>query len=387
MALALGLSDAGLLVPREADFLTEIRDAYKAATGLDIPWSDDLLLGVLTAIMANLLGKVTDALQAVYDAFDENNATGVQLANIARLVGVDRKKATHSQVQQLLTGTPGVVLPLGRLMEGGGLDGRARWRLKADTTIGLDGTVLADFEAEEAGRTTADPGDIDTIVTPVAGWTGGTNPGPASPGLDDETDDVLRVRRAESLQQGDGAGNGAIRTKLLRLSFIQSAAVIDNPDNEPAIVEGVGLPAVSVAAIVTPNPLTAEQKATLLRTLYDSVTGGTTTAGTESGTVIGLDGVTKTVRFYYAASLVANIAVTLTMAAGYTVADASPTLQALVAAHISQLRIGEPLRLLAIYALAATVPGVVAIEVLINGLEEDLDPSALQQVVLGTWSP
>src|SRR3990172_1942400 len=90
MALTLGLSDAGLQVPRLAEYLTEIRDTYRANTGLDVDWDSDLVLGQFSAIMAQLLDQQAEGLQAVYDAFDLNGSSGVQLSNIARLVGVTR---------------------------------------------------------------------------------------------------------------------------------------------------------------------------------------------------------------------------------------------------------------------------------------------------------
>jgi hypothetical protein len=74
------------------------------------------------------------------------------------------------------------------------------------------------------------------------------------------------------------------------------------------------------------------------------------------------------------------------MATGYSAADAGPALLALVEAHIANLLIGAPLYRLQIYALAGQVPGVVGIDVEINGVDADLDPNALQQVVLGAWS-
>jgi hypothetical protein len=387
MTLQLGLSDAGLLVPRMADFLEEIRDSYKADTGLDPDWDSDLVIGRFSAIMAQLLGQVSEGLQAVYDGFDPGAATGVQLSNLSAIVGVLRKRKTKGQVQLLLTGTPFTPIPQGRLAEGGGLDGRARWKLKANTTIEAGGTVLADFEAELAGRIEAEPGAITTMVTPVPGWTAVTNPAKATPGLDDEKDDQLRVRRQQSLQRGDGLGLGSLRAKVLDLDFILSASVIDNPDNETQVIEGIGIPGNSFVTIVSPDPLTSDQKAEMLRLIYKNTPLGIRSHGDESGVVTGSDGFEKTVKFSYREELVANIVVTLTMASGYSVADASPALKKLVSDHVATLLIGEPLYVLDIFALAAQVPGVTGLTVTINGLGVDLDPTALQQVVMGTWSP
>jgi hypothetical protein len=124
-------------------------------------------------------------------------------------------------------------------------------------------------------------GEIDQIVTPVSGWTGVTNVADASAGRDAETDDQLRVRRAQSIQLSAGVSIGSIRSKVLALEYVESAAVIDNPDNHIAIVEGVSLPGNSFLVILSPDTLTTEQQAEVMRLLYDNTPIGVRTAGTD----------------------------------------------------------------------------------------------------------
>lgn len=388
MALELGLSDAGLIVPRTADYLSEIREQFAAETGLDVDWDNDLILGVLSAIMAQLLDQQAEGLQAIYDAFNEGSATGVQLSNIARLTGTTRKAAIAAQATVTLGGDPGTEVLEGKLVEGGGSDGRARWALTESVVIGAGGTVDVVVAAVVPGYTVATPGEIDAIVTPVPGWDSVTNAEGASPGADAESDTQLRIRRRQSLQSTASLGIAAIRGKVLALSYVEAAAVIDNPDSEPNIVEGISMPASSYLLILTPDTLTTSQKEEILRLLYDNTPVGIASAGSdEVGTVTGEDGFSKPVGFDYAVDLVANIAITLDMAPGYSVADAGPALRALVEAHIAKLTIGDALRRLQIFALAATIPGVLAVDsLLINGVAEDLDATAVQRVVAGTWS-
>ena len=272
------------------------------------------------------------------------------------------------------------------MAEGGGSDGRARWVCLSDVTIGVGGNVATLFRAAVAERVTALAGEIDQIVTPVPGWTSVTNAAAAYGGTDPETDAELRVRRAQSIQRGAGVGIGSIRSKLLDLAFVESAGVIDNPDSSNRIIQGVGLVGNSFLAIIAPDTLTPEQEATVLRLLYDNTPIGVRTDGTDVvGTVTGADGFEKEVSFDYATQLTVDAIATFTMASGYSVADAGPALRALLEDHIATLLIGEPLRLLAVYALAASVPGVVGITVLLNGVAADIDPNARQQIALGTW--
>jgi hypothetical protein len=386
MAYEIGLSDAGLVAPRTAEYLEEIREQYAAETGLDVDWDSDLVLGVLTAIMAQLLDQQAEALQAVYDAFDVNRASGVQLSNLAAITGTVRKVAVAAEADVTLSGDVGTVITSDKLVEGGGSDGRARWQLTEDVVIGVGGTVDTVVRAVVAGRTVAIAGEIDEIVTPVPGWDAVTNAADASPGLDAETDAELRVRRQQSIQLSAGLNIAAIRAKVLALDFIENAGVIDNPDAEANIVEGIAMPASSFLVIVTPSSLTADQQAEVLRVIYDNAPVGVRIAGSDvTGTITGADGFEKSVAFDFADDVPANIQAQFTMAAGYTVADAGPALQALVEEHIADLTIGDALRRLAIYGLAADIPGVVALALLINGVDADLDPDATERVVVGTW--
>lgn len=386
MSYELGLSDTGLVVPRGADYLTEIRTRFEQSTGLTPAWDDDLILGTFSAIMAQLLGEQAEVLQAVYDAFDVGNATGVQLSSLARVRGITRRSATKGTVTLPCTGTAGTVLTIGRTVEGGGSDGQARWILTEDVTIGAGGTVDADFEAETAGAVTAAAGDIDTIVTPVSGWSSVTQAADASAGRDAETDDELRLRMAQSLQSGAAAGLGAIRARLLDLDYIEAASVIDNPDAETRTVEGIVMPARSVLVTVAPDTLTDAQKTAVLQLIYDNLVGSTVTTGSDVvGTVTGADGFDKDVSFDFGDELAYTIAGTLTMASGYDAADASATLQGLVEAYVGSLQIGEPLLYLDLAALARQVPGILTVAATING-GANLIPAVTERVIVGTWS-
>lgn len=385
MTLILGLSDAGLQVPRTADYIVEIRDRFRAETGLDVAWDADLMLGSLTAIMAQLLGDQAEVLQAVYDSWDVNAARGVQASNIAALVGVIRHRATKGQVILTLGGDPGTIITEGKLVEGGGLDGRARWILISDVTIGATRTVEVVAEAENAGQVVGLEDVIDKIVTPVPGWETVTNVNSASAGLPAEGDPALRVRRAQSIQVAAGDSLGSIRGKLLELSYVQAAAIIDNPDNEDKVVEGIGLLAHSFLPVILPDTLTTEQQREILRILYDNTPPASRSSGTDVvGTITGGDGFEKLMSFDYGIELQANIVVNLTMSPGYSVADAGPALRKLVEEHEATLLLGQDLLNLKIAAFASTIPGVIGMVALING-NPNLTATAVEKIVPGTW--
>ncbi len=293
-----GLTDEGYTAPRTADFLAlmqqEILDELDArGLSTDIDFERDVMWGIMTTVTANRLGKLGEGNQAVYNAFDPNNAGGVQLDSLGSVVGVNRLEATESRVT-LRCGTTGadpVELTQGSITEGGGDDGKARWILLADGTIPAASTVDLLFEAQEAGETDAAIGEIDTIVTPIDGWETVTNLAAATPGRDRETDQEYRIRRQESLQITGGRSLNALRAQLLTLDGVLGAGVIDNDLATSETVEGVTLAPHSVAVFIHPSTITTAEKQAIAQQIYDQIAAGIDTNGTAVvATVTGLDG-------------------------------------------------------------------------------------------------
>jgi uncharacterized phage protein gp47/JayE len=379
-----GLTDDGYTAPRAADFLTVIRSAYEEETGLTIDWSADTFLGVSTSIMATQLGDLGEATQALHDGFDVNGASGLQLDNLALLVGVTRNAATYSTATVTLTGTTGTIIPEGSLVEGGGSDGKARWATTEDVTL-AGGTGSVVVQAEDVGEVVADALEIDAIVTPVSGWTAVSNTDPATTGEARESDAALRKRRQQSIQVAGSRSLNALRANLLAVDGVQAAVVVDNPTTATATVEGLSLTAHSIGVVVYPSTLTTAQKEAVAQAIYDHLAAGIATNGTDVvATVTGLDGYAKTIRYDYAGTTTVNVATTVTLAAGYELADVEEPIQELIADYFLALTVGDAARRLALFALVATIDGVEAAAMTLNGVASDVEADATTLLVLGT---
>lgn len=380
-----GLTDDGYTAPRSADFLTLIRDAYEEETGLTIDWSADTFLGMITSIMATQLGDLGEASQALYDAFDVGNASGLQLDNLAVIVGVSRNPATYSTATVTLTGTVGVIVLEGALVEGGGSDGKARWALTEDATIGALGTVDVVVQAEDAGAVVADAAEIDAIVTPVSGWTAVTNAAPATTGDDRETDAALRKRRQQSIQVAGSRSLNALRANLLQVDGVTAAVVVDNPTTVSAVVEGLTLTPHSIGVVLYPSTLTTAQKEAAAQAIYDHLAAGISTNGTDVvATVTGADGYAKTIRWDWAGTTTVDVETTVTLDAGYELADVEEPIQLLVADYFTALNVGDDALRLSLWALMATVDGVLGVVVTLNTVDADVAADATTLLVLGT---
>ena len=336
---------ASYSAPRAADFDEQMRSAFAAdANGGPVESGRGDLLDVLFSIVSVQLGELGEALQALNDQLDPDSAQGTQLDGIGALRGIARNQATSSTATVTLTGTAGTVVPQGKLVEGGGDDGAARWALTADATIGGGGTVSATVEAVEAGAVAALVGEIDAIVTPVAGWTAVTNAAAATTGRGLETDTAYRLRQAASLQFAGAGSTNAIRAALADLDYIETAIVIENDTAAAVTVGGVSLDPQSVAVIIDPPgaDLTTAQKEEIAETIYERLAAGIKTNGTDNVvTITGGDGLIKTVRWDDVADLAVTVVVTVVLDTGYVLADVEQAVKDAVAAYFAAVGIGE----------------------------------------------
>ena len=336
---------ASYSAPRAADFDASMRSEFAAdPNGGTVAEGRGDLLDVLFAVIANQLGGLAEALQSLNDQLDPDSAQGTQLDGIGALRGIGRNQATHSTATVTLTGTAGTVIPRGKLVEGGGDDGAARWALTADATIGGGGTVSATVEAVEAGAVAALATEIDTIVTPVSGWTAVSNAAAATTGRALETDSAYRLRQAASLQFSGAGSTNAIRAALTDLDYIETAIVIENDTAASVTTGGVTMAPQSVAIILDPPgaDLTTAQKEEIAETIYERLAAGIKTNGSDNVvTITGGDGLTKTVRWDDVASLSVTVAVTVVLDTGYVLADVQQAVKDAVAAYFDAAAIGE----------------------------------------------
>jgi len=383
VAVVYGLSDTGFVARRAADVLTAIRDYIETETGETIAWDRDIFWSIVTAAQAQQVGEVEQALQAVYDAFDPNNSTGLQLDIIGAIRGIPRNEPTYSTATLTLTGVAGTVIVAGKVFSGGGADGEARWVLQEDVTIPAPGFATATVQAEEVGAVTASPGDIDAIVTPVSGLTSVTNAAAATPGSARETDDEYRARQATSLQIRGSTSVGSILAGLLDLDYVDAAVVIENETGAAAVVGGVTVAAYTTAIFLLPNTMTTANQAAMARVVFDRLASGTPLQGAQTATVTINVLNTKTIRWEWGSDLTVNVDTTVTLDTGYVLGDVDTDIQALIDAYFDAVTLGEDVQDSNLEALAIGVTGVRRVVCTLNA-GTGVVPNFNQRCVLGT---
>lgn len=382
--MTFGLTSAGFNPRRAADFLTIMRDKYETDTGLDIDWDADVVFGNWSADFADLLGQESELTNSIYDSWSVGNATGLQLDSLCAAVGIYRQEPTYSQTTVTLTATAGTFIAAGKIVEGGGEEGDARWiTSEAVTSTGSDSVVVV---AEEPGAIVATIGEIDKIVTPVSGWSGVTNAADATVGDARETDAELRIRRAESLQVSGAASANAIRANISALTYLTAAVVVENDRSTVQSVQGLLMDPNAIYCVVYPDSLTTAQEQEIAETIYTKMPVGIYSQGVDVVQTVTDDaGGSKVIRFDYADTLAVNIVYVLSYETGYSLTDVETALETAITSYFATLNVGDSVTYLDMLCLAGSITGIKGVTTLtLNGGTSDIDPTIIQLATEGT---
>jgi uncharacterized phage protein gp47/JayE len=223
----------------------------------------------------------------VSSAFDPDAATGSALDTLAAITGTVRNPPLKSAATLTATGTPGTVLPAGRVVSVAGTG--VRFATTEEATIGGGGTVAVPAESEEYGPWPAAAGTLTVIETPVGGWASVTNALDATPGADVETDAALRLRRDAELASGGKGTVDALRAEVLRVDGVVACTVFENVTDA---TDADGVPPHAVEVMVQGGDDDAVRAA-----IWAAKPAGIATHGDEDGPVVDDEGTEHTVAF------------------------------------------------------------------------------------------
>lgn len=150
--------------------LDEIQEAERTAFGPNINTQADSVLGQLNGIFADKLSELWEVALAVYRAAYPDSANDEALDNVASITGTIRLPASPSTATLSLNLAAAANVAAGKVVRIGATG--ARWVLTTGVTNGAayPATVEASFESEQAAPVVGNAYAIDTIATPVAGW-------------------------------------------------------------------------------------------------------------------------------------------------------------------------------------------------------------------------
>lgn len=272
----------------------------------------------------------------VYDSRSPKTATGNALAAVVTINGITKKAASYSTVTVTITGTAFTTISNGVVGDAAGF----LWDLPAEVVIGENGTVSVTATCQTLGAIAVNAGQINTIQTPVYGWTSVTNQAAGTPGQPIEADSQLRTRQAQSVANPSQALVDGILGSILAVNDVAAAVVIENDTG--SILTDIndyhnpyGFPAHSITCVVDGGEIADIAAAINLRKTPGCYTNGDVTyVITENGLV------NNTIRFFRPVLVPVTVKITIKALTGYTSILGDSAKQA-VLNYINSLDIGQ----------------------------------------------
>lgn len=249
-------------------------------------------LGMFLRVIAWSLSLLWQLAEQVYNQSFLRYAEGVSLDYLVELGDIKRFQAENSRGEITIYGQEGKLIPRGFLVStASGIS----YRTTEDALI-QNGYSTVSIEAIEKGEKGNIPsGSINQIINPEFGIDRIENKAETQFGRNIETDYELRERYRLSFSSGGTATIAAIRSKLLSISSVKSAIVLENDTMQSVD----GIPPKSIKVIVQGG-----EDQEVAQAILDTKAAGIHTSGDTVVSVKDDSGLMKEIRFQRARQIV-----------------------------------------------------------------------------------
>lgn len=242
------------------------------------------------------------------------------------------------------------VAVVGTTLQISATDGQTAFSLavSGDLTTASVGSP-AQFQAVTFGAVSVGIGELNSITTPVSGWSSITNLISGDIGRSVETDTELRERRAASVAATAQATVDALTANISRLTGVDSVLVLENTTNA---TDADGTPAHTIWATVQ-GGVDAE----IANAIYQRKAAGIGTRGDQNIEVTGTNGQVRTINFDRPADVPIYVEIELEVDAAFPSDGADLIKTALVAYGVSSFIIGGEVQYSRLFTPINSVPG------------------------------
>lgn len=221
-------TQAGLVIPSEADILAGVQGDMNAAFGGGLNPALETPQGQLSSSQAAVIGDKNNEFAYFVNQIDPQFADGRFQDAIGRIYFLTRKPATSTAVSVTLTGLSGTVIPAGTLAQ----DTSSNTYINVgDVTIGITGTVDAQFQNVETGPIPCAAGTLISVYQAIPGWDAITNATDGIMGSVVESRADFEYRRKNSVAINAEGTLGAIYATVYNLDNVLDVYAVDNPAN------------------------------------------------------------------------------------------------------------------------------------------------------------
>jgi uncharacterized phage protein gp47/JayE len=302
-----GVTPEGFVRKRLDVILQELNAEMKAIFGEELNLTPESPDGQVNGATSESYANLWELAELSYNARNPSAAVGAALSSLVQLNYITRLPATRTTADVTLGGTPGAVIPAGSLMSASATD--TKYETTAEATLDGLGSAIVEARGLEFGEISCPAASIDTIDSPVVGWSTVTNLAEGLIGTEEETDTELRARRERSTSTGAQAILDAMFAAINNIPGVTNLTILENDTN---IVDANGLPPHSFEVIVVGGDDQA-----IADTIWAKKSTGSTPAGTSDVAIVDSQGITHTMRLTRPAQIDIYVKVTVTTFADY----------------------------------------------------------------------
>lgn len=222
----ISFTPAGLVLPTEAAVLAGVQADINAAFGGGVNPALETPQGQLASSEAAVIADKNAEVALIVNQIDPQYADGRFQDAIARIYYLTRKPATSTSVTATLGGVASTVIPAGTLAQD---TGGNTYSLTANATIGVGGTVNAEFQNIATGPIPCPASSLIKVYQSISGWDTITNSADGTLGQDVETREDFEFRRKNSVAINAKGTPESIYAAVFAVDNVLDAYVIDNP--------------------------------------------------------------------------------------------------------------------------------------------------------------
>lgn len=214
------------MLPTEAAILTGVQADINTAFGGGVNPALETPQGQLASSEAAIIADKNAEVALIVNQIDPQYSDGRFQDAIARIYYLTRKPATSTSVTATLGGVASTVIPAGTLAQD---TGGNTYSLTANATIGVGGTVNAEFQNIATGPIPCPAGSLIKVYQAISGWDTISNAADGTLGQDVETREDFEFRRKNSVAINSKGTPEAIYAAVFAVDNVLDVYVIDNP--------------------------------------------------------------------------------------------------------------------------------------------------------------
>ena len=226
----------GLQLESINDKIDAIKQSFRNIYGQDINLDSDTPDGQLINIFAQAYQDLSEFILGVYNSQNPYVAAGLDLDNLCSRINIQRKGGTQTQVIITIAASSAV-----RLL---GLDSQTPFTVShgvhefsqiSSSDIQVGNTDVL-FISKDYGYILINPGDINSIITPMVGVDSATNQNsPAVVGINEENDVSLRLRYFQSSANRGSGGTDSINSAIQDIEGVSDCFIENNRSSEMSV--------------------------------------------------------------------------------------------------------------------------------------------------------